>query len=430
MEQLLRNALLWLTTGERSVRFHRYSPSIEGLLPRFDGLSTIGVYLHIPFCESICPYCPYNKELYRESVARRYAAAVIKEIDSYACILTGKEITSFYIGGGTPTTMLRSGIADLIDAVRKRLGARCDVHMESHPNHLSEVNVRAIRGMEVQHLSIGVESLNDAHLKTLGRPYSAASAREAVSRAVAAGFSCVNTDVMFGLAGQTDEEVTETVQTLIDLGVDQIAAYPIFLFPYTRMGKTNGTANHGIGRSFARRRTLLLLETIFERAGFERSSVWAFTRRGVPRYCSVTVPAYVGFGASGSTYLRDIFYVNTFGVADYIEAIDQGRLPIALAVDLTQKMQRAGWLYWRIYETRFSKRAYRERFGENIETAYGGLLRLLRLFGFLRMEGDRITLSDRGSFWLHAGEDILSIDYISKLWAEARRDHWPEAVRL
>ena len=87
-------------------------------------------------------------------------------------------------------------------------------------------------------------------------------------------------------------------------------------------------------------------------------------------------------------------------------------------------------MYWRIYETRFSKRAYRERFGEDIDVAYGGLLRLLGLLGFLSVDGDRIVLSDRGSFWLHAGEDIVSIDYIGKLWGEARRTHWPDAVAL
>lgn len=430
MERLLRNALLWLATGERSIRFHRYSPTEESLRSHFADLPSIGVYLHVPFCESICPYCPYNKELYRQGVAQRYTIAVMKEIDRYADMLAGKEITSFYIGGGTPTTMMRSDISDLIGAVRTKLGARCDVHMESHPNHLSQENLQAIRAMGVQHLCIGVESLNDAHLRTLGRPYNAASARAAVARAVAAGFSCLNADVMFGLKGQTDNDVAETVQTLIDLGVDQIAVYPIFLFPYTHMGKTNGTANHSIGKSFARRRTFYTLEKIFVRAGFDRSSVWAFTRRGVPRYCSVTVPTYVGFGASGGTYLRDIFYVNTFGVEDYIDAVEKGRFPIALAVDLTDKMQRAGWLYWRIYETQFSKRAYLDRFGEDIRSNYGGLLRLLRLIGFLREDGDRITMSDRGAFWLHAAEDILSIDYISTLWGEARRDHWPEAVRL
>ncbi len=118
-----------------------------------------------------------------------------------------------------------------------------------------------------------------------------------------------------------------------------------------------------------------ILERIFYQGGYERTSTWAFTKRGVPRYCSVTVPLYLGLGASGGSYLRDVFYLNTFGVAEYIEALDDGRMAIALSVDLTEKMQRAGWLYWRIYETSFRKADYRERFGEDLDTAYGRYLR-------------------------------------------------------
>jgi oxygen-independent coproporphyrinogen-3 oxidase len=76
------------------------------------------------------------------------------------------------------------------------------------------------------------------------------------------------------------------------------------------------------------------------------------------------------------------------------------------------------------------KADYRERFGEDIGRACGRYLWVLKRLGFLRDDGERITLSDRGSFWLHAGEDILSIDYISKLWGASKRDPWPETVIL
>jgi oxygen-independent coproporphyrinogen-3 oxidase len=240
----------------------------------------------------------------------------------------------------------------------------------------------------------------------------------------------VNVDVMFALPGQTHEEIEETGRELVALGVDQIAAYPLFLFPYTPMGKTDRARNHGIFQSFKRRKMLSILESIFYQAGYERSSAWAFTRRGVPRYCSVTVPVYIGLGASGGSYLLDVFYLNTFSAAEYIKTLESRQVPVALSLDLSERMQRAGWLYWRIYETKFSKADYRERFGEDIERAYGGYLRFLQLLGFLKDDGERIVLSDRGSFWLHACEDIISIDYISKLWGASQQTFWPEKVIL
>ena len=175
---------------------------------------------------------------------------------------------------------------------------------------------------------------------------------------------------------------------------------------------------------------LHILEDIFYDAGFERSSVWAFTKQGVEKYCSVTVPLYVGLGASGGTYLKDIFYLNTFNVAEYIKAIEKGKMATALSVNLTEKMQMAGWLYWRIYETKFNKRDFLKRFGKDFNKVYGKYMNLLAILGFLKIEGDQVVLTDRGTYWLHALEDFFSIDYISKLWGTSRVEPWPEKVVL
>jgi coproporphyrinogen III oxidase-like Fe-S oxidoreductase len=430
MEHLIRHFLVRLLTGERAIVFTRTIPSREQLRAKLENIDAIGLYLHIPFCEQVCPYCPYNKELYRNDLAERYVDAVKTEMDFYSDIAGDKPITSLYIGGGTPTTMLNSGLGEIIGHIRDVFNLQCDIHMESHPNHLSAGNLSKIKSMGVQHLSIGVESLFERHLRSLCRPYTANEVKEAVRRAVCEGFKCVNVDVMFALPGQTYREIEETGRELVELGVDQVAAYPLFRFPYTPLGKASTRRNHVILQSPKRRRMLRILENIFYRAGYERTSVWAFTRRGVPRYCSVTVPLYLGLGASGGSYLKDVFYLNTFGVAEYIHAIEDRGRAVALSIDLTERMQRAGWLYWRIYETRFAKADYRKRFGEDIDRAYGGYLRVLKLLGFLRDDGQRIILSDRGSFWLHACEDILSIDYISKLWGASKRDRWPEKVIL
>jgi oxygen-independent coproporphyrinogen-3 oxidase len=430
MEKFIRHLLLKSLTGEREITLRRKVPSREELVSKFESIDALGLYLHIPFCEQICPYCPYNKELYRRDLAERYTQSVKKEIDFYSTIAGGRPITSLYIGGGTPTTMLDTGLSEILGHLRDAFNLQCPIHMESHPNHLSAENLKVIRSMGIDHLSIGVEALQDRHLRSLCRPYTASAVKEAVGRAVSQGFNCVNVDVMFALPGQTNGEIEQTGNALVEMGVDQVAAYPLFRFPYTPLGKRDKACNHGISQVFKRRKMLSILERIFYQAGYERTSAWAFTKRGVPRYCSVTVPLYLGLGASGGSYLRDVFYLNTFGVSDYIEAMENGRIPIALSVDLTDRMQKAGWMYWRIYETKFRKTDYRERFGEDLDRACGRYLRLLAMLGFLKDDGERILLSDRGSFWLHAFEDILSIDYISKLWGTSKREMWPEEVIL
>ena len=423
----LRGTLRRLLTGEGRIVLTSRVPSLED---RLGGIEEFGLYLHIPFCRQICSYCPYNKELYHPEVAREYVRAVRREIDLYSSLVGQKPVTSFYIGGGTPTTMLHSGLPEILDQVFRVFNMQCEIHLESHPNDLSAENLDSIASLGVEHLSIGVEALQDRHLRMLGRPYTAWQVKEAVGRAAEAGLKCVNADMIFALPGQMLSEVEQTGRELVELGVDQVAAYPLFSFPYTRLAsevRAERNQNCGVLR---RRKMMRILEEIFYAAGYERTSVWAFTRRGAPKYCSVAVPLYLGLGASAGSYLRDIFYLNTFNVNEYINSLEQGRMPIALSLELSKPMQMAGWLYWRIYETRFRKRDFQKRFGRGFDSVFGTYLRPLSWVSLLRDDGEEVVLSDEGTYWLHVLEDLFSIDYVGKLWGISQRDPWPEKVVL
>jgi oxygen-independent coproporphyrinogen-3 oxidase len=105
-------------------------------------------------------------------------------------------------------------------------------------------------------------------------------------------------------------------------------------------------------------------------------------------------------------------------------------MPIALSLELTTKMQMAGWLYWRIYETRFKKSDFLIRFGKDFNRVFGRYFKPLSLLGLVEENGDEIILSDDGAYWLHALQDLFSIDYISKLWGSSKSNPWPERVIL
>jgi oxygen-independent coproporphyrinogen-3 oxidase len=311
------------------------------------------------------------------------------------------------------------------------LNMRCDIHMESHPNDLTLDNLNSIRSLNVKNLSVGVEALQDKYLKILNRPYNAKEVKAAIERAGNNGYTCFNVDFIFALPGQTYSELEQAVNELVEMDIDQVAAYPLFYFPYTRMGESAKQSNYNIPNIFKRRKMLHILEEIFYDRKYERTSVWAFTKEGMPKYCSVTVPLYVGLGASGGSYLRDIFYLNTFNVAEYIKSLENGGMPIALSLDLSESMQMAWWIYWRVYETRFKRSDFKKRFEKDFNGIYGKYIKLFSLFGLIKKDdGNEVTLSDKGTFWLHALEDLFSLDYISKLWGTAKQEPWPEKVVL
>lgn len=417
-------------TQQNEIAFHNNIPSYKTITEKFRDIHELGIYLHIPFCNTICPYCPYNKELYNEELCNQYVDAAMKEIDNYATVINGKPVTSFYIGGGTPTTMIGKGIEEIINHVYKRFNMNCHVHMESHPNHLTNENLCTIETMGVKYLSIGVEALQDRHLKAIERPYTVRQVKESIDRAGARNFNCINIDYIFDLPGQTAEEVEQAGRDMAEMRIHQVATYPLFRFPYTRFGREHYKNGNALATMFRRREYLKILEGIFYDSGFERSSVWAFTRKGIDKYCSVTVPLYIGLGASGGSYLKDIFYVNTFSVREYIRAVKEMRSPIALSMHLTEEMQMAGWLYWRFYETKFNKTDFLARFNRSFDKEYAIQMKLLNLMGFLAINNGKVRLFDKGTYWIHAFEDFFSINYINKLWGTSKINPWPEKVVL
>jgi oxygen-independent coproporphyrinogen-3 oxidase len=426
-----RNQTRKLLTKENNMILENKIPSYESLERKFQDITEFGLYLHIPFCRQICPYCPYNKEIYQPELAEMYTRAVKKEINFYSGLFGDKPVTSFYIGGGTPTTMLHSGLGNILEHIFKNFNMQCDVHMESHPNDLSSDNLNTLRSLNVENLSTGVEALQDKYLKILNRPYNTKEVKAAVERAVNKGFRCFNVDFIFALPNQTYRELEQAGRELVEMGIDQVAAYPLFYFPYTKMGESAKRSNYNIQNILKRRSMLHILEDIFYDKKYGRTSVWAFTKEGIPKYCSVTVPLYVGLGASGCSYLKDIFYLNTFNVAEYIKQLEDGRMPIALSLDLSESMQMAWWFYWRVYETRFKRSDFKKRFGKEFNEIYGKYIKLFSLCGLIKKDdGNEVTLADKGTFWLHALEDLFSLDYISKLWGTSKQKPWPEKVVL
>ena len=115
IEEFIRRKFSRFFTNRDEIALNNNIPHLSDLKRKFRNIDHLGIYLHIPFCEQICPYCPYNKEIYRPDLAKKYTHAVKKEIDLYSNIVDQKPVTSFYIGGGTPTTMLYSGIETILE---------------------------------------------------------------------------------------------------------------------------------------------------------------------------------------------------------------------------------------------------------------------------------------------------------------------------
>ncbi|EYB68102.1 oxygen-independent coproporphyrinogen III oxidase [Deinococcus phoenicis] len=225
------------------------------------------LYVHVPFCPSICPYCDFHVLTRRAGLVEQY----LERVEDEAARLAGEyavDLDTVYIGGGTPSFLRDAEITALAGSVRRHLGwGRLENTLEINPGTVSVDRAALWRDLGFDRASVGVQSLDDATLKFLGRQHDARQAREAVTTLVGTGFR-VSGDLITAVSGQPLES---DIRGLVDLGVGHVSAYTLTIEP---------------GTEFARRG--VTVEEDDERAGFEQTEALlgqlGFTRYEVSNY--------------------------------------------------------------------------------------------------------------------------------------------------
>ncbi|HJR59166.1 MAG TPA: radical SAM family heme chaperone HemW [Vicinamibacterales bacterium] len=191
---------------------------------------SLGLYLHIPFCSSICNYCNFNRGLFDSALKDRYVSALEREILGAA---DGSAADTIFFGGGTPSLLEPSEIGRLIAACRESfaLVPDAEITLETNPETSTTERMEQFRAAGVNRVSFGVQSFREEELRRLGRLHSADRARGAVREARAAGFENVSLDLMMWLPQQTREQWQTTVEALIDVNPDHASLYLLELYP-------------------------------------------------------------------------------------------------------------------------------------------------------------------------------------------------------
>jgi oxygen-independent coproporphyrinogen-3 oxidase len=386
------------------------------------------LYLHVPFCRHFCHYCPYTKVPYRESLVDPYTRAAIAEVDWWANAIGPAEITSIYIGGGTPTLALNS-VADVLARVRERFRLTGDICIETNPADVDNETVEQLHGMGVTLVSLGVESFQPKNLATLGRDYKSVVAERALALLAESNFASVNADIMFALPRQTAGDVTADLARAAQLGADQLTTYPLFTFPYTSVGKYLRLRAVRMPNLCMRRAHYQAISRWCAEHGFERVSVWGFKRGAVTRYSSVTRDGYIGIGPGAGSHLPDGFVLNTFDLTSWTQTTCEGRTAIALRLPFAGEMSGWWWLYWRFYDTRIPLDDLDVALGSDAPKARRWL-RVIKRAGLAVQNGRHLELTEVGAFWLHLAQNHFALNYVNTLWTQARQEPWPQAVAI
>jgi coproporphyrinogen III oxidase-like Fe-S oxidoreductase len=401
----------------------------EGIVDFKEINNQIGLYIHIPFCKSLCPYCPYNKILYDPDIARQYQKALIKEVLLYKDRLKGKQISSLYIGGGSPALMLEE-LQEIISLLRIEYQFSGEIGIELYPGDVDRELLTRLKEVGIELISLGVQTFNDEKLDFLGRCYTGAQAEETLSLITSFDFKCVDVDLMTNLPGQTLAQIEQDLRKVYAYPIDQLSIYPLIVFPLTDLA--NVIREKGLKRfgELGEGRILRLQDRISQQYGYEKTSVWTYGKNEKNRYTSVTRESFLGLGAGASSHFGSYFYLNTFNVEQYIQVLNSGRLPINLVNTMTERERMAFWLFWRCYDGVIDEGRFRELFGREMKEQFRLLFAGLKLTGMIRRSDSKIFLSGWGRFAYHWVEKQYSLYYLNNLWQQSMEQPWIKELLL
>lgn len=420
--------------GKRLLRFlltGNFRPYIfKKQVPKFPPkLDNIGLYLHIPFCQQICPYCPYNKVLLTGQNVAEYEKVVRNEAEMYKKYVQTSKIPSLYIGGGTPSATI-STLLSLISFLKKNFNVGSEIGVEIHPNDATPENLSRLKQGGVNFVSLGIQSFQDTSLRRISRPYSGEKAKIALDNTSKAGFDVVDIDLIFAIPGETEEEIARDVDYAFHSGITQLSAYPLIIFTFTKMSQILGQRGLSKPSLWQEWKMLKLVDQVAGSYGYDRTSIWTWTKKSFPQYTSVTRQRFLGLGAGASSRFGEDFYVNTFSVEEYIKAIRQNKFPIALSTTLDLEDQKGWWLFWSLYNMNVNKDNFKDLFKEDLNGKLGLWLEISKWLGLLKEGRQGYTLTGAGAFLFNRIEQSYSLDFLNKMWGILAADPWPEKLAL
>lgn len=292
------------------------------------------IYIHIPFCEELCPYCSFNRVPLDEDLARDYFRALNQEIRIYADL--GFQFRSVYVGGGTPT-VLPGEIGRLLGNLGDTFPIK-EISLETNPNHLTDEIVPILKDGGVNRLSVGVQSFDDSLLQRMARYHKYGSGREIRERLekYLGVFDTLNVDMIFNFPGQTLGMLESDLDVLNEIEADQVTFYPLMVSDSTRRELAD------IFGPISYRQEQVLYNRIVEKleGEYKAGTAWCFSRRKsmIDEYI-VDYDEYAGVGSGSFGFLNGAILSDTFSIPDYIEALRRGKLPLQATKNFSEREQ-------------------------------------------------------------------------------------------
>lgn len=271
----------------------------------------VSIYIHIPFCKSICTYCDFSKMYYNEDIVNDYLDALESEIKSN---YNGEEIYTLYIGGGTPSSLSKKNLEKLFRIVSLFKGYT-EFTFECNLEDIKDNLMSYLKNSGVNRISIGIESTHDKYLKYLGRTYKSGDIKPKIEIAKKY-FDNISVDLMYAIKGETLNEVREDLDFIKNLGIKHISTYSLIIEEHTVL--YNDKTEY-INEDLDREMYDLICQELKKFNHYEISNFGISGYESRHNMVYWNNESYYGFGLSASGYINGIRYTNTRNINEYIK---------------------------------------------------------------------------------------------------------------
>lgn len=388
------------------------------------------LYLHIPFCMKKCNYCDFLSASANEQTQGEYVEALLREIQFWGNCAKEYEISTIYIGGGTPSWLREEYMTAILERLREQFAIlpQAEISIECNPGTVTERKFQAYKKAGINRLSIGLQSANEKELKLLGRVHSFEQFLKTYELARETGFQNINVDLMSSLPGQTPKTFADTLQKVIRLKPEHISAYSLIIekgtpfydtYKFDAVKQKAGMQTEFLPTEEEEYEIGKLTEVVLKKAGYHRYEISNYAKTGYECRHNIGYwkrKNYLGMGLGAASLLDNIRYNNTSDLYTYLEAskkiepqnfsciLQNGTKELVGGVNLhtsadiverTGQMEEFMFLGLRMLEG-ISRDEFFANFGVSVEAVYGEILNQLVEEGLLLKRGGRIFLTERG----------------------------------
>ena len=404
--------MFWKEYPERDIEYIREYPSKVSAITGDEIFEKkeITVYIHIPFCKSLCKYCPFTKYAFDENLLEDYLDALYKEIDMTSKLpyVQGAKVSALCFGGGTPTTLTGEQLVKLIETCKEKFNMMdgYEISIEANPDTVDEEKVKMMIGAGVNRISFGIQSFQDKYLEMIGRAHKAQSSIDAIKMVKNLGFNNIGIDLLYRIPGQTLEDWEKELKTAVDLGVDYIATFCLSLVPTTELFNQimRGQLPPQPDEEMEYKMVDKIKEVLFKE-GYQQHYLHDYALPG--KECAYHAASFkapqiecLALGAGGKSYINGVFYGNINPIHEYIDAVNAGDLPVAFGRKLTQRDKMSRYMVLGMKFLKIDKKNFQELFGVRVETVFSETLDKLESWGLIENGPYEIKVTRKGEKYI------------------------------